>query len=86
MALLGLTPADFKREKFDLWPENWPAVELFLRVHNQWRTGPGGAFALDYGVVFHELDRRDLAPDAYDDLLDDLRVIEGAALDEMHKD
>ena len=69
----------------DLWPENWPPVHLFSKVSTQWRTGPGGVIGLDYGVVFHELDRRSLSPDDYDDLMDSIRVIEQAALDQMHK-
>ena len=26
---------------FDVWPENWPAVELFMRCQTQWRTDNG---------------------------------------------
>lgn len=51
----------------------------------QWRVGPGGAFALDYTVVFHELDRMNLSPERYDETLAMVRVIEDAALEEIHK-
>lgn len=27
-------------QQFGLWAENWPAVEAFLTVSNQWRTTP----------------------------------------------
>ncbi len=67
-----------------VWPENWPAVHLFTQFATQWRVGPGGAVGLDYGVIFHELDRRALAAADYDDLMDSLRTIESAALDALH--
>ena len=40
---------------------------------------------LDYNVLFHEMDRMGLEPEAYDDLFASVRVIEGVALDELHK-
>ena len=36
---------------FEVWLENWPAVELFMRCQTQWRTGPAGLLGLDYGAV-----------------------------------
>ena len=36
---------------FGVWPENWPAVELFMLCQTQWRTGPAGLLGLDYGAV-----------------------------------
>jgi len=40
---------------------------------------------LDYNVLFHEMDRQNLEPDAYDDMQAQIRVIEITALDELHK-
>lgn len=54
-------------------------------MQTQWRSGPGGAYGLDYSVIFHELDRRALPAGEYDDLMDAFRTIEAAALDEIHK-
>jgi hypothetical protein len=31
---------------FDVWPENWPAVELFMRCQTQWRTDNGQRIGL----------------------------------------
>lgn len=64
----------------------WPAVELFSAMGTQWRMGPGGPIGLDYGALPAVLrlmgaKREDLAG-----LFDDLRVIERAALEEMHKE
>lgn len=37
-----------KEEDFEVWPENWPFVEMFLRLQTQWRTSFGGFVGLDY--------------------------------------
>lgn len=70
-----------KAWRFPLWAENWPAIEFYLRIQTQWRVGMNGRTGLDYNVLFHEMDRRDLSRDDYDDLLDSIRVIERTVLD-----
>lgn len=72
-------------ENVELWPENWPAIQLFTRLQTQWRVGFAGAVGLDYLVFFHEMDRMGLDTEAYDELLAQIRVIESTALDEMRK-
>ncbi len=59
---------------------------MYRQFSTQWRIGFNGPTGLDYGVIQHELDRRNLPPDDYDDLMACIRVIEQAALDEFHKD
>jgi hypothetical protein len=71
---------DFAPPECELWPENWPAIQLFTQVSTQWRMGSSGPIGLDYNVVFHELDRMALERDAYDDLMGSIRVVEGVAL------
>lgn len=68
-----------------LWHDNWPSIELFTRYSTQWRVGAGGPVGLDYTVIFHDLDRRGLSADEYDDMMAAVRIIEQAALDEIHK-
>ncbi len=34
-------------EDFEVWDENWPAVEMWLRLQTQWRTSFGGLIGLD---------------------------------------
>jgi Phage related hypothetical protein (DUF1799). len=46
-------------------------------------NGPTG---LDYNVILHDLDRRGLSTDDYDEMMASIRVIESAALEEIHKD
>jgi len=36
---------------FDVWPENWPAVELFMRCQTQWRTDNGQRTGLIYSEL-----------------------------------
>ena len=86
MAAVGLKAKHYKRPKVALWPENEPAILLFSQFSTQWRVGMNGPVGLDYGVIFHELDRRGLSRDDYDDCMWAVRVIERAALDEMRKE
>ena len=70
-----------------LWAENWPAMQFYVQIMaTQWRHGYCGPTGLDYNVLLHELDRRKLPEDEYDDLFGSLRVIEQTALEEMRKD
>lgn len=75
-----------KEWRYELWAENWPAFKLFNDFSTQWRVGMNGPTGLDYTVFLHELDRRGLSRDEYDDTLGCLRVIEQTALKEIHKD
>jgi len=63
---------------FEVWEENWAAVEMFCRVQTQWRTTMNGVLGLDYRVLewlFRLYEVND--PHA---LLEDLQVMEGAAM------
>lgn len=64
-----------------VWPENWPAFELFLRVQTQWRVGLAGYTGLDYVALYPLIDRAATTPQHWDQLLDDLRVMESEVLD-----
>lgn len=81
----GYLPSDYEQH-VELWPENWPSWQLFSELQTQWRTA--GMFdvrcGLDYGVLFRRLDH--LAGDdreRWEELFDDVRVMEAAALDQM---
>lgn len=77
--------ADFEGQTFEVWPENWPVWMLYCQIANQWRAGFGGAYALDYGVLFTFLDRQQITPEEWQEAFTDIRVIEAAALDTMSK-
>lgn len=38
-------------DDFEVWEENWPIVEMFLRCQTQWRTTAAGVCGLDYSAV-----------------------------------
>lgn len=82
MTRYGLTPEDFEEECQEVWPENWQAFQIFLRVGTQWRAGTLGATGLDYNALYPLLDRAD---GDWDDLFDCVRAMEQIALDEMRK-
>lgn len=68
-----------KDDDFEVLPEAWPAVEMFLRVQTQWRVGMAGLIGLDYAAVkwCFELE----AVSKPSELLSDLQVIEARVLE-----
>lgn len=72
----------------EVWPENWPIWRVFARLTTQWRfAGMGGRTGLDYAAVYPLLDRLfPNDPQEWDFALDDIRVMESAALDQMNLD
>jgi hypothetical protein len=77
-ATLGIVMPEQPPEDFEVFEENWPAVEMFLRLQTQWRTTMSGLLGLDYGAVAWLLRLYEVEdPRA---LLEDLQVMEAAAL------
>ncbi|MFY3534652.1 DUF1799 domain-containing protein [Achromobacter denitrificans] len=81
-----MTPEDVAPEPIEIWPENLTAFKLFDSLASQWRVGMAGRTGLDYGAMFHKMDRMGLSPEQYEELEDQMRVLEYAALDEMSKE
>jgi hypothetical protein len=65
-----------------VWPENAEAVSMFCRLQTQWRTGPRGPIGLDYGAAQWLFSLYSVAQPLA--LLEDLQVMEGAYLMELH--
>jgi hypothetical protein len=61
-----------------VWEENWPAVEMFLRVQTQWRTTMNGILGLDYGALAWLF--KMYAVEDPRSLLEDLQIMEAAAM------
>ncbi len=77
-AALGIVMPEQPPEDFEVFEENWPVVEMFLRLQTQWRTTMNGLLGLDYGAVAWLLRLYEVEdPRA---LLEDLQVMEAAAL------
>jgi len=74
---------DFDHESIEVWPEHQAALRLFSRMATQWRTGMNGPTGLDYAVLLSLMDRLGLDAESFDDLLDDVRVMEAEALKVM---
>jgi hypothetical protein len=79
---VGFVAADVE-DAVELWPDHAPALRLLQLMATQWRIGPGGASGLDYGVLFELMRRQPIADDLWNETLDDLRIMEMAALKEM---
>lgn len=67
----------------EIWPDIWPAWQVFRACATQWRAGAGGATGIDYNVLpwlmkLHGVDDEAAA-------LNDLRVMERTALAIIHK-
>ena len=63
----------------EVWPENWPVVELWLRIETQWRVGFNGLIGLDYGAVRWMFDLYEV--DDRRGMLEALQVMERAVLE-----
>jgi hypothetical protein len=70
--------------EFEVWPENWPVWLLFDRISTQWRVGMNGPIGLDYNVLLRFLDRMRLDDGDYEQMLNDISVLEQSALTEIH--
>lgn len=84
LAVFGIQVELPQASGFEVWPENWDAVVMWNRIQTQWRVGASGAIGLDYSVLawlFRMYEVEDPRP-----LLEDLQVMEGAALVAMNKD
>ena len=65
-------------EDFEVWPDNWEAVQMFLRVQTQWRTAMNGVVGLDYNALAWVFNMYGVVDPPR--LLEDLQVMEAAAI------
>ena len=82
--MAGLTRDDVATS-IEVWPEHVRVLNLFQGLRTQWRVGMGGPTGLDYLVAYHRMDRMDLSPVEYDQLDQDLQIMEATALQVMHE-
>lgn len=67
-----------KAENFEVWEDNWPCVEMFLRLQTQWRTSFGGLIGIDYIAAKWLFDLYDVKE--HREMLDALMIMERSAL------
>jgi hypothetical protein len=69
--------------QFEVHPDNWATVEMFLRLQTQWRSTMSGVIGLDYAAaqwlfrLYGVEDQRAL--------LEDLQTMEVAAMQVINK-
>lgn len=68
-----------------MWPENHQAFNLFRSLSTQWRVGACGITGLDYGPMYHKMDRMDLTESEYEQLENDMQTLEVEALTVINK-
>ena len=61
-----------------MWPDNWPALQLFIRCQTQWRISINGRAGLDYGAIIATASLYQ-TPDL-PRVMDDLQIIEAEIL------
>ncbi|WP_306393341.1 DUF1799 domain-containing protein [Telluria beijingensis] len=82
--MAGLRREDLAAETVEIWPENFQAYQMFCGMQRQWVLAPmGGPIALNFLVAYNRMDRMGLTPEEYNQLDEDLQIMEGAALEAM---
>lgn len=82
LAAFGLSPADYAAETpIEVWPEHWPAFQLFATAQTQWTVGFGGPVGLHYPSLYPLIDRH-AGQDAtqWQELFADIQTLEREAL------
>ena len=79
---LELPDLESKAEHCEVWPEAWPAVNLFLKVQTQWRGGASGIIGLDYQAVRWLMELYEF--DDQRTMLEDLQVIEARVIETVN--
>ena len=80
---MGLTAEDVPEEDVELWPDTQASIYLFLDMRTQWRPECSG---LDYSALPTVMRLRRIPRTEQAAVFDDLRVMEVAAMNEIHKD
>lgn len=70
----------------DIWPENIAAVNTFVAMSTQWRSGMGGATGLDYNALPAVMRLIGIDEDQQQKTFDGVRVMEDAALEHMRNE
>ena len=77
---MGLTLQDIEIPPLHVWACNLPAWQCFVANATQWRMGPGGPVALDYGVCYQWCSDAGITGAKRQQLMSDVRCLEAGAL------
>jgi len=89
MDFLGLTLEDYPElsAPMEVWPDNWRAVCFFEALgKGNWNMGPNGATGIRYEALREVRTALKVRSPEWPDLFEAIRVMEQAALNEIHKD
>lgn len=88
MSFLGLTPDDYAQENTVLlWPDNEPAVRFVIELGNgSWNMGPNGPVGFRPEAFREARLALRVKASEWSALRADVRVIEDAALEAIHKE
>lgn len=75
--------ANQQPDVFEVYEENRPALEVFLRVSTQWHVAEGVVRGLNYQSLKWVIDM--YAPDRSRDLFEAVSIMEGAALEVLNQ-
>jgi hypothetical protein len=79
-----LPESETEEEDFEVWPENWDIVMMFLRMQTQWNITMGGYAGLKYETLRWLCDLYSVEdPKA---MLEGIQVMEAAALKVLNDD
>jgi hypothetical protein len=82
--VLGIAAPDLEPAgDCEVWEENWPSLQLFLRCQTQWRVSVAGLVGLDYGAVAWLLSLYE-TPDQRS-IFEDLQTMESAVLAKLNR-
>lgn len=80
-----MTLADFDEGPFEVWPDCWQSLMVFVALRTQWRVGFSGPTGLDYSALPEVWRRTKTAPADRDDVFADIEVMQDAALEVMRE-
>lgn len=70
-----------RRNRCEVWPENWATVKAFLALETQWRVVAGRAIGLDYAAIPATLGLLDIKKRDRKSVFNGLRIMERSVLD-----
>ncbi|TCL26812.1 uncharacterized protein DUF1799 [Azotobacter chroococcum] len=68
-----------------MWPDNWPALSVFLDMDTQWRVGMSGPVGLDYSALEPVMRLQGVKKRARQDVFAAVRIMEAEALRVMRE-
>ncbi len=82
----GLTVEEASGPPTEVWPDSVAAANVFICMSTQWRVAMGGATGLDYNALPNVMRLIGVPRMIYQEIFEDIRVMEDAALETMRED